>query len=338
MTDFYALEPSEQAQRLQRLAAVALDRWHLGDAELELVKHRENAVFRADAPEGRFAVRVHRAGYHDDDELRSELQWITALDRAGFRTPQVIPTSDGALFADVEVEGVPEERQVDVLEWFEGEPIGAAGAGLADDADRTGTYRSIGELMARTHEHGVRWQHPAGFRRHAWDEEGLLGERPFWGPYWELELLTAEQRRRLDEVRPVALAELAGFGKRPDRYGLIHADFLPENLLRSDGTICLIDFDDAGWGWHLFDVATTLFFDLGETHFDVTLAALLEGYRTIRPLPEDHLTHLPLFFVLRGLSYLGWAHTRRETETAQVMAPFIAAGVDELVRDYLEAR
>ena len=136
----------------------------------------------------------------------------------------------------------------------------------------------------------------------------------------------------------MALAELADFGKGPDRYGLIHADFLPENLLRHGDELCLIDFDDAGWGWHLFDVATTVFFDVGEPHFDAVLASLLEGYREHRPLPDAHLDHLPLFIVLRGLTYLGWAHTRSETETAQLMAPFVAPGVDDLVRDYLETR
>ena len=44
-----------------------------------------------------------------------------------------------------------------------------------------------------------------------------------------------------------------------DRYGLIHCDFLPENLLKDGKTLRIIDFDDCGYDWHLFDIATSMF-------------------------------------------------------------------------------
>jgi Ser/Thr protein kinase RdoA (MazF antagonist) len=117
---------------------------------------------------------------------------------------------------------------------------------------------------------------------------------------------------------------------------LIHADFLHENLLANDDGICLIDFDDAGFGWHLFDVATTLFFHLGEDYFDDAFATLIDGYRTKRTLSDEHLARLPLFFALRGTTYLGWTHTRSETETAQSLKPMIIAAVEELLDVYLD--
>ena len=336
MSDFYQSTPDEQARRLTRLARAALPRWEIGaDANLELIKHRENAVFRVTSGAERYALRVHRANYHSDNELASELQWIAAINSDELRTPQVIPAADGTAFAHIEIDGVPESRQVDMLEWFEGKPIASVENGV-EITNVAATFAEVGRLMAITHNHSVRWTAPPGFTRHAWDEQGILGQEPFWGRYWELAALNDEQRQRLEEVKAKALEELTAFGKGDDRYGLIHADFLPENLLQSDSGICLIDFDDAGYGWHLFDVATTLFFHLGEAHFDAATEALLGGYRQERPLRDEHLVLLPLFFLLRGITYLGWAHTRKETETAQAMTPMIVAGVDEMAREYLQ--
>ena len=108
MADFYALEPSEQAERLRSLARSALGLWGLpDDTSLNLIKHRENAVFEATDPDGhwRYALRVHRAGYHSDDALHSELKWMQALDDAGISTPGILPAEDGQLFEVVSTEG-----------------------------------------------------------------------------------------------------------------------------------------------------------------------------------------------------------------------------------------
>lgn len=337
MSDFAAMTSEEQAPALARLARVAAEQWGFGpDAEIELFKHRENAVFSVTDGDERFAMRVHRPGYHSDAELDSELAWIAALRDDGFPTPRIRPTTDGRMMARVAVPSVPGDRQVDVLEWFDGSPLGAAETeALSDTDDVAATFTVIGELMAATHNHAESWRRPPSFTRHAWDADGLLGNDPFWGPYWELDLLTDVQRDLLERMKHKALIELDEFGKGPDRYGLIHADFVPDNLLLGEAGMCLIDFDDAGFGWHLFDVATSLLPSLTEEWFDDARSALIEGYRRRRDLPDDHLERLPLFFILRGTTYLGWAHTRRETETAEIIGALVAAGLDDLVADYL---
>jgi Ser/Thr protein kinase RdoA (MazF antagonist) len=120
-----------------------------------------------------------------------------------------------------------------------------------------------------------------------------------------------------------------------DRYSLIHADLIPENLMLSGDTITLIDFDDSGFGWHLFELATTLFFLMGDDRFDEISKATLNGYRQHRELPDEHLEMLPVFFLVRGLTYLGWAHTRSEMEEAQSMTPFFVESVCELAEQVL---
>ena len=45
---------------------------------------------------------------------------------------------------------------------------------------------TLGSIMAKMHNHAEHWREPVGFTRHAWDVDGLTGDRPFWGRFWEL--------------------------------------------------------------------------------------------------------------------------------------------------------
>ncbi|MFF3885521.1 phosphotransferase enzyme family protein [Streptomyces sp. NPDC001914] len=339
MSDFYDLTAAEQTDRLTRLARNACDAWAFaGRPEITLLKFRENAVFRVDADGGRYALRVHRAGYHTPAALESELRWMTALRAEGVPTPEVLPTRTGALFTTAHSADVPEPRLVDLLSWVDGGPLGSVEQGVTADSAAVSAYAETGRLMARLHDHAQHWRRPDTFVRQAWDADGMLGDAPLWGRFWELDALTREDRALVLAAADRARADLAAFGDGPDRYGLIHADFLPENLMLHQGVVQVIDFDDAGFGWHLFDIATSLFLVADDPAFGQLLDAFVGGYRTRRTLPEEHLARLPLFFLLRGLTYLGWLHTRRETVTAQQMTPVLVPAVNALAAAYLAAR
>lgn len=337
MTDFYAVTPAVQVDRLRALAHAALASWDFGACELELLKFRENAVFAVAAQGGRrYALRVHRAGYHSDAELRSELEWMRALEAGGFDVPEVVPARGGELFLTVRHAGIPEPRQVDVFEWIEGTQLGS----VADDAsaDATAlcrTFHTVGTLAARLHNQATRWTLPAGFTRHAWDDAGLVGERPFWGRFWELAALSPPERALIVRARDRLRRDLATLERSPDFYGLIHADFAPENLLVDGDTVRLLDFDDAGFGWHLFEIATSLYFHIGQPYYAALRDATIAGYRAERPLPDAQLALLPMFLAARGFTYLGWVHTRQETETARELTPMLIELACNVARDYL---
>jgi Ser/Thr protein kinase RdoA (MazF antagonist) len=340
VSDFYTLSDEDQAARLGELARVALERWPGSYSSISLIKYRENAVFSAIRDDGqKVAVRVHRHAYHSDDALRSELQWMQALVRDGIEVPPIIPTSDGELFAIVSVPGIPEPRQIDLLGWVVGSPAGSSEDGLDADEDAAATlFFGAGALAARMHDQVKAMVLPEGFVRHSWCEEGLIGADPFWGRFWDLPQLTAEELELLQAAREAARQDLATFGKHADNYGLIHADFVPENLLVEDGRLKLIDFDDGGYGWHMFDLATALYFNLDHPAYDRMETALFEGYRSVRTLPDADGALLPLFLYLRATTYLGWVQTRSETQTAKELGPMLIERACLVARSYLDHR
>ena len=160
---------------------------------------------------------------------------------------------------------------------------------------------------------GNAWTPPAGFARCAWDREGLLGDAPVWGRFWENPTLDPPTRRLFKTFRDAAARDLAARADAFD-YGLIHADFVRENILIDGGDIVLIDFDDGGWGFRLFDIATVLLKTVDDAGREAQKMALTRGYRNLRPLD---LSALDLFVALRAATYVGWIVPRMAEEGAK---------------------
>lgn len=338
--NFDALAPDEQFAAMTLLAEAALAEWPGSFGDLRQVKLRENAVFAVTRDDGRrFALRVHRYDYHSTQALHSELAWMRALNDAGIGVPPIVPNRWGSFLAEVSHPAVPGSRQVDLLGWLEGVPVGTAEEGVASEGEDILTiFEKAGATAGAVHNHSSSWPGAANVDRHHWDLDGLLGPKPFWGQFWDMPGLDASQVELLQTARARAAREIAAFGSGGDRYGLIHADFVPENLLYDGERLNLIDFDDCGFGWHMFELATALFFTIHQPNYEALRAALFRGYRRERPLPRQHEALLPLFLFLRGTTYLGWMQTRSETQTAREMAPMMIERVTMLARNYLSGR
>jgi len=301
---------------LRALAEEAIKQWNIKVESFKLIKHRENTVYKVNASNGcSYALRVHRYGYHTDDELRSEITWMRALQAgSGIDTPNVVRTRASEDFINFTHPSVENPRQVSVLEWIEGtsfDHLGRVERGVkAELEDR---YFRLGIKAAEMHRHSASWEAPSGFVRSAWDEDGLLGERPLMGRFWDHPKLTPAQRKQFQKARIVLRELLKKIGKSPESYGMIHADFLPENILVDGSKMQLIDFDDCGPGWYLFEVAASLFPHVNQPFFDELLASYLQGYRTVRAISAEHESYIPAFIMMRAFSYLGWLMSRGDT-------------------------
>jgi Ser/Thr protein kinase RdoA (MazF antagonist) len=339
--DFDRLPDEEQTQRLLLLAQAAGAHWEGGFTDLTLVKYRENAVFSARLANGqRVAVRIHRHGYHSDAALTSELLWMRELAASGaVEVPPVVAAADGRLTVRVEHAAVPDPRQVSVLGWLTGSPVGTSEEGTdVSDALVAKLYFDAGAVAAALHDASCAMTVPDDFIRHSWDEEGLVGDNPLWGRFWDLPSLTDAQRDLLRRARDTAVDDLENIGKRDGSYGLIHADLVPENLLAEDGRLKLIDFDDAGYGWHMFELATALYFNVEHPSYPNIVDALLTGYRSVRPLSDADVAQLPLFLFLRGTTYVGWVQSKPDTLTAATLGPMLTDRVCVMAEQYLASR
>lgn len=292
--------------------------WGLDPASLSPVARRENEVWRAEGP---VALRLHRPGYRTLPELQSELDWMAMLASGGLSVPRPIPSRAGRL---VELAG---DTPVSVLTWMSGRMVGAQGA-LDAIADRAEHMRALGSLLARLHDLSDGWIPPPGFTRPRWDRAGLLGPAPLWGRFWENPDLTPDQRAAVLAARARANADLAA-REGSLSFGLIHADAITENVMIDGDRLMLIDFDDGGWGFRDFDLATVLMRQLKAPDYPILRVALLAGYA--RPAPA-----LDLMLMLRALTYLGWIIPRMGEPGGSARSARAIATALPLVTAYLE--
>lgn len=312
-----------------QLVAAALERFGLGGgASATFVRHGENTTYRVSAADGRrFALRIHRLGYQTVESVRSELAWMDSLRASGVRTASAVPGVDGDPLQTVSLAGDPVRSAV-LFEWIDGVPLSAVG-GLAP-------WPRLGELMAQIHEHGQNWTRPEWFTRPAWDAGALVGDEPRWGRPDPVGVFPDEDRALLEACRAEVRGRLEALGAPSDRFGLIHADLGFENaLVADDGTVTIIDFDDSGESWYLFELASALYPHDRSEGFGDRRDALVAGYRRVRELPDELLAELPTFVMARRIQTLGWVFSRPETAHAERQRPRRIHSTPPATREYL---
>lgn len=306
------MEDEDGARRtLDEVAAAAVSHFGLpASVRLSFIRHGENTTYRIDAPDGeRFALRLHRPHYQTARSIESEAAWMLALGETGLVTPPPLRGADGKLVQAVQARDGT-ERLVTAFTWVDGVPL--------SHLDRLDLWSRLGELMALVHEQARRWRPPPGFTRDAWDLDGLVGERARWGDPYRLGSWDDETGRLLLACRAAVRERLSTFGTGSDRFGLVHADLSFENVLvQDDGTTVLIDFDDSGPGWFLYDLAVALHPFEHRAGFTERRDALIAGYRSAAEVPHDFFGELPTLLMARRLATLGWMFTHAETAHAR---------------------
>lgn len=320
----------ENERHLSDVARAALPRWGIpADATLQLISLSENGMFLVSSGIDRWVMRVHRQGYHTENGVRSELAWMDALRQdAGVETPHAVPSNDGEVLQLVAARGGGAPRMVVLFDFIGGaepEPDN-----LQED------FHHLGAIAARMHRHARRWQRPAWFERQVWDYENAFGAKPNWG-HWRagfaascgdlaaVELADERMRRRL-----------AAFGQGMDRFGLIHSDLRLANLLVGAGRTKVLDFDDCGFGWYLYDVASSVTFLEIRDDIDSIVDSWIEGYLTEGVLSAEEIAEIPTFMMFRRLVVMGWAGSHPDTDLAREMGDEYTRGTVELARRYLE--
>lgn len=280
-------------------------------------------------------LRIHRPEYHTLAELVSEQIWTEALLSEGIDVPIVIRTVDNERYTQIHVRGEP--RNVGLLHWVDGKSLRELTRDSRSATDLVGVYRDVGRLLAVLHAQASRWNPPANFIRHSFDENGLMGEQPFWGRFWEASDLTPVQLDHLLAMRNQIFTLLTKLPKDRDVYSLIHADLHTGNLISHGNSLHIIDFDDAGFGWHCYDFAVALSEVQEPERREPLLNALFEGYEEKRHVANWVKELVPLFNVIRHLVHIGWIDARPDLsrDPAYKRTPYeqAAAQFDAVITD-----
>jgi Ser/Thr protein kinase RdoA (MazF antagonist) len=298
------------------------------DTAISLLNVSENATYLIEDPAaGPSVLRVHRLGYHTEAEIASELAWMDALRaEAGVRTPRVLPAIDGRRIVTAVDEATGERRNCVRFEFLPGtEP--------ADDS--LPHFAELGEITARMHRHARQWRPPAGFTRFHWDYDAAFGAQARWGRWQDGVGVGPAEREVLGRLDATLRKRLMEFGTGPDRYGLVHADTRLANLLVDGGKVSVIDFDDSGFSWYLYDVGTSVSFFEHEPHVPGLIDAWLSGYRRVLELPAADEAEIWTFILYRRLLLVAWIGSHTAVDIARELGAGYTAASCDLAETYL---
>ena len=125
------------------------------------------------------------------------------------------------------------------------------------------------------------------------------------------------------------------YGCGPSRFGLIHSDLRLSNILMDGATAQVIDFDDCGFGWFLYDLASALTFIEDDPQVPALIDSWLGGYAEVRPLEEADLTEIPTLIMMRRMVILAWLGSRPGTPVYLEEGPRYARVTAEMARIYV---
>jgi len=266
------------------------------------------------------------------------------------RHPEGAPALEGLLLAFVAAETavpVPE-----VLAIGNGHFLAEWSPELPDDptADPA-RLRATGRCMARLHEGPA--EHFDAFGRPTLDDTRSL-RHPTDDRWSDALCALLEDRRRFLEPRGYGDVALAAREFVEEHRGgfddvgaptLLHGNVLPEHVaVQRTGeearVTCLIDFEHAIVGPPVFDVLRTLGPLVGPPSAEPDAperTAFLEGYRSVRPLPDDLELLLRLHVPVNAVSYLRSLHLQRGDRDSRHAIARRARGLERHVRTRLAA-
>lgn len=322
---------SQFIQRLTDGVKDLLPMWDVSEkANISLLTVSENATFlvQDEAQDLRFIIRVHRPNYHSKKEIVSELMWIQSLrEQQVLKTPEPLAMKDGSFVAEFDDNGTA--RYVVAFEFL-------PGAQPNEDESLVAGFELLGATSAKLHQQAKNWALPAGFERKKWNFDSAFGSEPLWGDWREALGLDDQGKAILERLCHVLEARLEDYGEGTERFGLVHADLRLANLLVDEHDLGVIDFDDCGFSWFMYDFASAVSFLELSPLLPELERAWVRGYKTISPLSAEDEAMISTFVMFRRLLLTAWVASHPETETAaEAGLDQYTLGTIELAQRYL---
>ncbi len=302
-------------------------------ATTSLLAESENRVYLVEdeSRDNNYVIRINsgRLQYHTADQIKSEMMWLRALhNNTDIKVPEVLAARDGSWVQDIFISRLDKPLHAVVYSFLDGsEP---------SEDDLIIGFERLGEISAQMHSYSKRWVPPKGFRRPSWTADVIFNDKLNWGRWQNgidvdgmvLALLSKTEdvvRRRLEEI-PTGT----------EHYGLIHADLRLANLLVDEESTAIIDFDDCGFGWFLFDLATALSFLEEREDVQCLIKSWLVGYRKVTQIPMGSDLIIPTLIMLRRIQLIGWiGYQQKHLEFARQIGHKFTLDSFNLAKEYL---
>ena len=331
MKSFDQLTPTTQRKWLRELGYTALKQYGIKDAKLRFISESSAIIFRVDAANQQYVLRINPE--LPDQWIKwtqAELLWLFALKRdTKLSVPEPIADPNGNFVHIISTNKIPEGRLVTLLRWMPGQRIGKHPAPYL--------VKQIGTRMAHLHNHTEQFSLPENTNRPHTSWYKLT--------YWQdhhndtTKTLTTKQRDLCTIASERLLTEIKNIGTSKN-YGLVHADVTLNNCLLHQDQISLIDFADARYASHYYDIAVPLtnlteYWNIDHQTYDMLQNTFYEGYSNVRTLGKHYESSVKTFMVARAFDVIEWIHLDWPSPTHFPFGPKLLSSSLQRIRNYM---
>lgn len=312
--------------------AVEKDYGMISNPDISLLKFSENIICLVKSGHQKYVLRVNRPGYHTPEELESELIWITEIRQQGKINTAFVYKGNNGKYLQEFVSHNKEHYTYSIQEFLEGTPIR-----MLEKDNLLVQMSKVGETAAILHTQSEkRSEKKADLVRFSWDIEDTLSPNARWGYYKLFPQMTEADLQMFMQAEELIKQRLEKYGRNIHNYGLIHADLHTENLLASGEKLSLIDFDDCGYSWFLYDYASAVS-QLNNNIYEMT-NAYLKGYESVRKLSKEDKDEIETFMILRRMVRLGWMTTRKYNGILEKEGTEYFNITKQMIKEYLRRK
>ena len=314
--NFFEQDVKVQTDSLTKFAHEILKKYGISDAEVECINFEFNATFSISTVSGqKYALRLNINSTRVASNIQAETQWVRGLSRASSIN---VPTPIASLADTYLVSAIHADSGLEIFgvmySWLEGEELG--------DEPTLEQLRIVGQTMALLHDNSSNFTLTDGaelptFNDFFWGTEDYL--------FSSKSLLIPQDLQLIEKARDLIMKftdEL--YATSPAH--IIHADLHGWNLMWHEDQLYFFDFDDCGYGVEAQDIAVALYYlDTPEQE-----VALLDGYKSIRPLPIYSENAMKALLLQRRLLLLNYLYETKNAEHKEMLPAYLEKTIERV--------
>ena len=322
-SQFGQLDVQAQREHVLELAHTVLSDYPFEIHSVEIVNFEFNATFKVVTSNREiFALRINVNSDRTYENLRGEIAFVGFLNqKQAVNLPKPVACKKGEFALTVASSMLERDLGVVLYSWLEGEELG--------DEPNDEALRKLGAAMAAMHQATADFTLPANaklplLKDFLWQTKDVIFSSGSPLSREDIELLS-KARIEIENI----IEDLYSASKAV----AIHADLHGANVFTHGDQIYIFDFDDAGIGLPIQDLATALYY-LDTPEQD---AALLAGYQSVSELPRHDKHQLNGLLLQRRIILLNYLYETTNQEHRD-MAPEYLVETLRRVRVFLDQR
>jgi Ser/Thr protein kinase RdoA (MazF antagonist) len=320
---FGQLDAQGQKDHVLDLARTVLLEYPFEVESIELINYQFNATFKVVTTKKEiFALRINVNSDRTYENLRGELAFVSFLnEKQAVNLPKPVACKKGEFALTVASSMLERDLGVVLYSWLEGEELG--------DEPSDEALRKLGAAMAAMHQATADFTLPDKaqlpfLKDFLWQTQDIIFSSASPLSKEDIELLTKAK----NEIENIIEDLYSG-----SKSIAIHADLHGANVFTHRDQIYIFDFDDAGFGLPIQDLAIALYYlDTPEQE-----AALLAGYQSVSELPRYDKHQLIGLLLQRRIILLNYLYETTNQEHRD-MAPEYLVETLRRVRFFLDQK